>query len=84
MYLTQRTRARNSAELIDLAEARLRRSLSKLYHRGERPIIELVEHVARDRLLGTYLDQLVERYLAIPEAALDITGGRELPPELPS
>jgi hypothetical protein len=42
--------------------------------------VELLEHVARDRLLGAYLDQLIERYLAIPDAALDLTGGRDLPP----
>jgi hypothetical protein len=74
----------NGCPIIDLAEARFRRRAATLIARGPRPMTELLVHVARDCLLGTYLDQLVERYLAVPEAALDITGAREMPPELPS
>ena len=76
--------AMSACPVIDLAEARFRRRAAILHARGARPTVELLVHVARDRLLGTYLDQLVERYLAIPAAALDVTGGREMPPEWPS
>lgn len=72
-----------NAPIIDLAEARFRRRATALYRRGPRPIIELLEQAARDRLLGTYFDQLIERYLAIPDIALDVTGGREMPPSWP-
>lgn len=72
----------NACPIIDLAEARFRRRTAALIARGPRPVTELLVHVARDRLLGGYLDALVERFLAIPDAALDITGGRDLPPEL--
>jgi len=70
--------------IIDLAEARFRRRAAMLHARGPRPTVELLVHVGRNRLLADYLDQLVEEFLAVPDTALDITGAREMPPELPS
>jgi len=68
-----------SVRVVDLAEERFRRRALQLYRRGPRLVVELLEQIGRDRSLGTYLDDVVEEFLDLPDDALDITGGRDMP-----
>jgi len=67
------------APVVDLAEERFRRSLLALYRRGPRLVVEYVEQVGRDRAIAGYLEDLLGHFLDLPDEALDITGGRDMP-----
>ena len=57
-----------------------RRKAQLLHAKGPRLIAELLAEIAASHGLGTVIDQSLDRYLALDEAALDILNGRELPP----
>ncbi|HXP77465.1 MAG TPA: hypothetical protein VN823_25245 [Stellaceae bacterium] len=65
---------------LAVEDLRFRRQVVALHQRGPRLIAELLAQIAQDRLLGTYIDQLLVEYLSISDAALDLVGGREFPP----
>jgi hypothetical protein len=53
--------------------------VARLHRRGPRLVAELLAHIAADRALGTYVDELLDTFLAIPDEALDLLDARELP-----
>ncbi len=57
-----------------------RRKAQRLHAKGPRLIAELLAELAASHSLGTVIDQSLDRYLALDDAALDILNGRELPP----
>ena len=67
-----------AAEVVqDLA---FRRKVTQLVAKGERAVGEMLAEIAADRNLGTVIDQLLNRYIDIDDAALDATNGRNFPP----
>ena len=67
-----------AAEIVQ--DLTFRRKVTRLVAKGERVIGEMLAELAADRNLGTVIDQLLDRYLAIPDEALDIANGRDFPP----
>ncbi len=63
--------------LQDLA---FRRKVKRLVAKGDRVVGEMLAELAADRNLGTVIDQLLDRYIDIDDAALDATNGRDFPP----
>ena len=57
-----------------------RRKVKHLVAKGDRVVGELLAELAADRNLGTVIDQLLDRYIDIDDAALDATNGRDFPP----
>ena len=61
-------------------DLKYRRKVTRLVAKGERAVGEMLAELAADRNLGTVIDELLDRYLAIPDEALDIANGRDFPP----
>ena len=57
-----------------------RRKIKHLVAKGDRVVGEMLAELAADRNLGTVINELLDRYLAIPDEALDIANGRDFPP----
>lgn len=67
-----------AAEIVqDLA---FRRKVQRLHAKGPRIIAELLAELGAERGLGTAIDQIVDHYLELDDAALDATNGRDFPP----
>ena len=67
-----------AAEIIqDLA---FRRKVQRLHAKGPRIIAELLAELGAECGLGTAIDQIVDHYLELDDAALDATNGRDFPP----
>ena len=64
----------------DLADFRLQREVKRLYELGPRPVYELLVELGQRFDCSTLIEQRLARFNAIPPEALDITGGRDLPP----
>ncbi len=64
----------------DLADFRLRREVQRLHELGSRPVYELLVELGQRFGCRTLIEQRLARFNAIPPEALDITGGRDLPP----
>ncbi len=67
-----------AAEVV--ADLRFRNKMTVLLAMGNRPVAEMVAEFAVHHGLEAELDQVLDRYLEIPTAALDATNGRDLPP----
>lgn len=67
-----------AAEIV--ADLAFRLRIRRLHARGPRLIAELLAELAAERLLLTDIEERLDRFLAITDAALNRTGGRELPP----
>ena len=67
-----------SAQIVQ--DVIFRRKIRRLVAKGERVVGELLAELAADRGLGTMIDAALDRYIDIPDAALDTTGGRNFPP----
>ncbi len=65
---------------IDAADVRFRRKVRRLLGRGDRLIVEMLAELGADRLIATIIDQMLDRYLALPDEALDATGAHDFPP----
>ena len=57
-----------------------RRKIKRLVAKGDRVVGEMLAELAADRNLGTVIDEALDRYLAIPDEALDVANGRDFPP----
>ena len=67
-----------AAQVIeDLA---FRHKVKRLVARGDRVVGEMLAEIAADRNLGTVIDEALDRYIEIDDAALDAIGGRDFPP----
>ena len=64
----------------DLADSRLRHEVKRLYGLGPRPVFELLVELGQRFDCRALIEQRLARFNAIPPEALDITGGRDLPP----
>ena len=74
------TRAIGRAAASLVADLRFRNKMAVLLAMGDRPATEMVAELAVVYGLEVVVDQLLDRYLAIPDEALDITNGRDFPP----
>ena len=63
-----------------LSDLRLRREVQRLHGLGPRPVYELLVELGQHFGCRTLIEQRLARFNAIPPEALDITGGRDLPP----
>ncbi len=61
-------------------DLKYRRKVKRLVAKGDRVVGEMLAEIAADRNLGTVINELLDRYLAIPDEALDIANGRDFPP----
>lgn len=68
---------RAAASLV--ADLRFRNKIAVLLAMGDRPIVEMMAELAVVHGLETEVDQLLDRYLELDDAALDVTGARDLP-----
>src|ERR1700693_1070262 len=57
------------------------RAISRLHRLDPRILLELLAEIGRERLLRNYLERKIDRYLALPGTALDLTGARDFPPQ---
>ncbi len=57
-----------------------RQKVAELRRRGDRVLAEFLAEIAADRQIATYLDGLIDRYLAIDPEALEMVGADRLPP----
>lgn len=62
-----------------LQDLTFRRKIKRLVAKGDRVVGEMLAELAADRNLGTVIDQLLDRYIDIDDAALDAIGGRDFP-----
>ena len=67
-----------AAEIV--GDVAFRRKVQRLCAKGPRVVGELLAEVAAERGLRTIIDQKLDHYLAIPDEALDMTGGDDFPP----
>ena len=63
-----------------VADVRFRHKIEKLHARGPRAVAEVLAEIGAERSIGTVVDQTLDRHLAVPEEALEATGGDRLPP----
>ena len=63
-----------------VADLQFRRKIKRLVAKGERIVGELLAELAAERNLGTAIEELLDRYLTIPDEALDVANGRDFPP----
>lgn len=63
-----------------LQEVAFRRKVRHLVAKGPRVVGELLAEIAAERNLGTVINDALDRYIKIPDAALDATNGRNFPP----
>ena len=57
-----------------------RRKIKRFVAKGDRVVTEMLAELAAERNLATVIDELLDRYLAIPDKALDIANGRDFAP----
>ena len=74
-----------AATVVDLA---FRRKIERLHARGPRAVAEVLAEISAERSIGTVVDQVLDRHLGVPDAALEVAGADRLPPaplhEVPS
>ena len=63
-----------------VADVRFRRKVERLHARGPRAVLEVFAEIGARRSIMTTIDQTLDRHLAVPEQALEATGGDQLPP----
>jgi len=61
-------------------DLKYRRKIKRLVAKGERVVGEMLAELAADRNLGTAIDEALDRYIEIPDEALDVANGRDFPP----
>jgi hypothetical protein len=62
------------------ADAAFRAKVAALYRCGPRPVAESLAEIAAERVLATYIDEKLGRYLALDGAALDVLNACVMPP----
>ena len=67
-----------AAEVV--ADIRFRRQVERLHAKGPRAVGELLAELGAERGITTIIDEKLARYVAIDDAALDVTDGRDFPP----
>lgn len=66
---------------VDLvSDLRFRAAARKIHDRGPRFLCEFLAHIAADRSLRVYIEQLAERFLKLDVAAMEILGADIMPP----
>ncbi len=69
---------RAAAALV--ADLRFRNKMTVLLAMGNRPVAEMVAEFAVHHGLEAELDQVLDRYLEIPDGVLDVINGRDFAP----
>ena len=62
------------------ADLEFRANVRRFHAKGPRLLAELLAEIAADRALGSYIDEKLDRFLALDDAALDVLNARDLPP----
>ncbi len=63
-----------------VADLRFRRHVEELYCKGPRVLAEFLGEIAATHSLRTPIERLLEQYLAIDDAALELTAGDRFAP----
>ena len=63
-----------------VADIAFRRKVERLHARGPRAVAEVFAELGARHSIQTTIDQTLDRHLAVPEEALEATGGDQLPP----
>ncbi len=63
-----------------VANLSFRRRVTHLHERGPRVAAEFLAELGADRMIATIIDQKLDRFLTVPDEALDATGGHDFPP----
>lgn len=63
-----------------VSRLRFRRRVEKLHRKGPRVVAEFLAELAARHNLARPIEHLLERYLAIDDDALEVTGGDRFPP----
>ncbi len=67
-----------AAEIV--ADLTFRRRVTRLHERGPRVVAEFLAELGAECLMATVIDEMLNRYLALADEALDATGARDFPP----
>ena len=67
-----------AAEIV--AGLSFRRRVTRLHERGPRVVAEFLAELGAERLMTTVIDQMLHRFLTVPDEALEATGARDFPP----
>ena len=59
------------AEIV--ADLRYHRKVERLHSKGPRVVAEFLAELGADRLIATIIDEMLDRYLALADEALDTT-----------
>ncbi len=62
-----------------VSDLRFRRKVQRLHAKGPRVLAGLLPKIGAEHLMTTVIDQTLDRYLALPDEALDATGARDFP-----
>jgi len=63
-------------------DIRFRMKVKRLHEQGPRPLFQFLEELGIERMARHAIDAKLDRYLAIPNEALDVAGGRDMAPIL--
>ena len=63
-----------------MTNLRFRMKVRRFHAQGERPLAEYLVELRADPLLRHVIETKLDRYLAVPDEALDAVGGRDIPP----
>ena len=66
-----------AAEIV--ADIRFKRQVKKLHAMGARPLGEMLAEIAAERNIRTIIEEMLSRYTDIPDEALELAGGDEMP-----
>ena len=62
-----------------VADVRFRRHVERLHTKGPRVVAEFLAELGTERLMTTVIEAKLDRFLTVPDEALDATGGRQFP-----
>lgn len=66
-----------AAEIV--ADLKFQRQVKKLHAMGPRPLAEMLAELAAERNIRTIIEEMLPRYTDIPDEALELAGGDEMP-----
>ena len=69
-----------SATEAAVADLRFRMKVRRFHAQGARPLAEFLEELGNERAARFLIEAKLDRYLAVPDEALDATGARNFPP----
>ena len=62
-----------------MTNLRFRMKVRRFHAQGARPLAEFLEELGNERAARYLIEAKLDRYLAVPSKALDVTGARAFP-----